>query len=230
MRHSFALSLTILGVGLGLAGAFFAWAAPPSHTPSETLSEDGLLTPRTRAVISGEYAYLLGMPETVVADARIDKIVASPTEDAVLIAVYKRHPFRGIALSPADVAPATGEMNLIYWDTRTRTSKTLLRETVNETTKANVVQIGWLPQTRSAFIILNRATHNPGQPELSLRTLLRADTTTGTISRITDMAVTDLPQPDSPTTHSVSPASTCKSTPSTACSQPSSVLKWVFRP
>ena len=50
------------------------------------------------------------------------------------------------------------------------------------------------------------------------------------ISFITVFAVTLLPQPDSPTTPSVSPASIVMSTPSTACSQPSSVLKWVLRP
>ena len=47
---------------------------------------------------------------------------------------------------------------------------------------------------------------------------------------ITVLAVTLLPQPDSPTTQTVSPASIAMSTPSTACSQPSSVLKWVSRP
>jgi glutathione transport system ATP-binding protein len=44
-------------------------------------------------------------------------------------------------------------------------------------------------------------------------------------SRITVSAVTLLPQPDSPTTPSVSPASMPRSTPSTACSTPSSVSK-----
>src|SRR6185295_10842302 len=46
----------------------------------------------------------------------------------------------------------------------------------------------------------------------------------------TVIAVTDLPQPDSPTTHTVSRRSTLRSTPSTACNQPSSVLKWVLSP
>src|SRR3954454_6315535 len=46
----------------------------------------------------------------------------------------------------------------------------------------------------------------------------------------TVMAVTVLPQPDSPTTPTVWPRSTDRSTPSTACSQPSSVLKWVLSP
>jgi hypothetical protein len=40
-----------------------------------------------------------------------------------------------------------------------------------------------------------------------------------------DMAVTVLPQPDSPTTQSVSPLLIAMSTPSTACSMPSSVEK-----
>src|SRR5882672_5560263 len=50
------------------------------------------------------------------------------------------------------------------------------------------------------------------------------------ISLSTVIAVTVLPQPDSPTTATVSPWSTVRSTPSTACNQPSSVAKWVFNP
>src|SRR5262245_12663768 len=46
----------------------------------------------------------------------------------------------------------------------------------------------------------------------------------------TDMAVTVLPQPDSPTTPSVSPRAMLRSTPSTACTMPSSVWKCVFSP
>jgi hypothetical protein len=46
----------------------------------------------------------------------------------------------------------------------------------------------------------------------------------------TVIAVTVLPQPDSPTTQTVSPRSIVRSTPSTAWSQPSSVLKCVFNP
>jgi hypothetical protein len=49
-------------------------------------------------------------------------------------------------------------------------------------------------------------------------------------SFITVSAVTLLPQPDSPTTPSVSPRSSAKSTPSTACTIPSSVAKCVFSP
>jgi peptide/nickel transport system permease protein len=45
-----------------------------------------------------------------------------------------------------------------------------------------------------------------------------------------DIAVTVLPQPDSPTTQSVSPLLSVMSMPSTACSMPSSVAKWVLRP
>src|SRR5262245_11105602 len=48
--------------------------------------------------------------------------------------------------------------------------------------------------------------------------------------RITENAVTLLPQPDSPTTPSVSPASMARSTPSTACTMPSYVAKWVRSP
>src|SRR3981081_2702580 len=49
------------------------------------------------------------------------------------------------------------------------------------------------------------------------------------MSRISDMAVTDLPQPDSPTMASVSPSSTWKETPSTERLIPSGVRKWVCR-
>src|SRR4030095_15596526 len=49
------------------------------------------------------------------------------------------------------------------------------------------------------------------------------------ISFITLSAVTDLPQPDSPTTPSVSLLSMCRSTPSTARTVPSSVKKYVLR-
>src|SRR5580698_3727493 len=49
------------------------------------------------------------------------------------------------------------------------------------------------------------------------------------ISRISDIAVTDLPQPDSPTIASVSPSLTWKETPSTARLMPSGVRKWVCR-
>ena len=50
------------------------------------------------------------------------------------------------------------------------------------------------------------------------------------ISFTTVSAVTVLPEPDSPTTPSVSPRSSERSTPSTACTMPSSVAKWVFKP
>ena len=44
-----------------------------------------------------------------------------------------------------------------------------------------------------------------------------------------ESAVTDLPQPDSPTIPSVRPSSTEKETPSTACTAPSPVKKYVLR-
>ena len=49
------------------------------------------------------------------------------------------------------------------------------------------------------------------------------------ISRRIDIEVTDLPQPDSPTIATVSPASTWNDTPSTARTTPSGVAKWVCR-
>jgi hypothetical protein len=50
----------------------------------------------------------------------------------------------------------------------------------------------------------------------------------GTRRRI-DSAVMVLPQPDSPTTPSVSPSSTCRLTPSTARTVPREVANWVCR-
>ncbi len=44
-----------------------------------------------------------------------------------------------------------------------------------------------------------------------------------------ESAVTDLPQPDSPTIPSVLPTSTSNETPSTAWTAPSRVKKYVFR-
>src|SRR3954466_3512528 len=49
------------------------------------------------------------------------------------------------------------------------------------------------------------------------------------ISRISDIEVTDLPQPDSPTIASVSPSLTWNDTPSTARLMPLGVRKWVWR-
>src|SRR5437764_6681561 len=49
------------------------------------------------------------------------------------------------------------------------------------------------------------------------------------IRRISDIEVTDLPQPDSPTIASVSPSLTWKDTPSTARLIPPGVRKWVCR-
>src|SRR5262245_64063593 len=42
-------------------------------------------------------------------------------------------------------------------------------------------------------------------------------------------ALTDLPQPDSPTSATVSPARTSHDTPSTARTTPPEVVKWVWR-
>src|SRR5438046_6218187 len=42
-------------------------------------------------------------------------------------------------------------------------------------------------------------------------------------------AVTLLPQPDAPTSPRVSPWATANEKPSTACTTPSAVLKWVYR-
>src|ERR687888_2141995 len=50
------------------------------------------------------------------------------------------------------------------------------------------------------------------------------------MSRMIESAVTDLPEPDSPTIPSVSPLLMCRSMPSTARTMPSSVKKCVFNP
>ena len=49
------------------------------------------------------------------------------------------------------------------------------------------------------------------------------------ISRITDIIVTLLPEPDSPTIPSTSPFASVKQTPSTALTRPSSVRKETLR-
>ncbi len=49
------------------------------------------------------------------------------------------------------------------------------------------------------------------------------------ISRISVIAETDLPEPDSPTTPSVSPLSRSNETPSTALTTPSRVWKCILR-
>ena len=51
----------------------------------------------------------------------------------------------------------------------------------------------------------------------------------GGIRRRIESAVTDLPQPDSPTMPSVSPRARSNDTPSTARTTPSRVLNWVWR-
>ena len=49
------------------------------------------------------------------------------------------------------------------------------------------------------------------------------------VSPISVIAVTDLPEPDSPTTARISPGASSNDTPSTACTTPSSVAKDTFR-
>jgi hypothetical protein len=188
MRRSFFRSFALLGAGLMLLGTLFAYAETVFDTSSAALTADGLITPRTRAIVNGEYAYLLGQPETVVADALISKLAPSPTRDAALIVAYKRRPFRQIALSTTDIEPSARELNLVYWDVRTRTAKTLLRESVSENNQVEIEEIGWLPRTRVALLVMNRVNRRPGQPESFTQTLLRADTVAGTVNRIADLA------------------------------------------
>src|ERR1051326_7858379 len=83
----------------------------------------------------------------------------------------------------------------------------------------------WLPRTssssRSESVVSSRPSKRI-EPET-----IRAGGVGS--SRTIESAVTDLPQPDSPTMPSVRPASTLKLTPSTACTTPSRVKKCARR-
>jgi hypothetical protein len=190
MRRSFVPSFALLSAGIAILGTLFAYAEPLLNIPSTSLTAEGQLTARTRAILSGEYAYLLGQPEVVAADIKLQKYIASPNGSSILIAANKSRPFPGVVLAPGERYLPSGEFNLIYWDVRTRIAKTLYREPVSENTLVGVNQIEWLPQTNTALIVLSRVTiPNPDQPQNTELTysLLRADTITGKVSRITEL-------------------------------------------
>ena len=127
MRRSLFRKTAAFGLSLALIGTLLAYA---DSVRTATLSADGQLTPQTRAILSGDYAYLLGQPEIVAPDIKLVKIVPSPEGDSVLITAYKQRPFRGVVLDAAKPEPTTGEFCLIHWDARTRVAKTLFRESV----------------------------------------------------------------------------------------------------
>ena len=105
----------------------------------------------------------------------------------------------------------------------TRATSAIWSPTVN--TGLSAVMGSWkiiailLPRIRriSASLIVNRSRPS------SAMTLPGSMRPGGWIRRSTLSAVTDLPHPDSPTMPSVSPASTCSETPSTARAMPAPV-------
>ncbi len=192
MRRSLFRKTAAFGLSLALIGTLFAYADSVSNPTTTTLSADGQLTPRTRAIISGGYAYLLGQFEIIAPDIKLDKIVCSPEGDSVLITAYKQRPFRGVVLDAAKPGPTTGEFNLTHWDARTRVARTLLREAVREDALVSVEQIEWLPQTRTALVkICHIAVPDTQHPEGAQFTysLLHADANTGKVSRISELGV-----------------------------------------
>jgi hypothetical protein len=192
MRRSLFRKTAAFGLSLVLIGNLFAYADSVSNSNPTTLSADGQLTPRTRAIISGEYAYLLGQPEIIAPDIRLGKIVRSPEGESVLITAYKQRPFRGVVLDAAKPEPTVGEFNLIHWDARTRVARTLLRESVRDDALVSVEQIEWLPQTRTALVVLCHITVPDTQHPERARfaySLLRVDASTGKVSRIAELGV-----------------------------------------
>jgi hypothetical protein len=77
-----------------------------------------------------------------------------------------------------------GEINLVYWDTRTRTARTLLREAIRDDSVAEIGQIEWLPQTRSALVVVNRLAIKDGKPGMLEQSVTRFDMASGSVSRL----------------------------------------------
>ncbi|MES2464983.1 MAG: hypothetical protein V4671_30830 [Armatimonadota bacterium] len=191
MQRSAVRKAAYFGLSLGLIGTLVAYADSVGSPSPATLTAVGTLTPRTRAVISGEYAYLLGQSEVVAANIMPQKFAASPTGEAVLIAAYKSRPFRNVVLPPDKVDASATEFNLIHWDSRTRTAKTLYREMNPVDAPVRVQQIEWIPQTNIALVVLMQVTVSSNQqalePQFSYN-LLRVDAGTGRSTRIADLA------------------------------------------
>lgn len=183
MRFTFIKTVFLTVICLAFIATLLARA-----NDSAKLTKNGMITTRTRAVISGENAYVLGPVETIADVMSMDKIVTSPDNSAVLVAAYKSRPYSSVALAQADVEAGMSqrlpELNLIYWDARTRVAKTLLRETNTPNMVSAIGGIHWIPQTRIALVTLGRASITDQTETLSL---MRVDATAGTIRRVTDL-------------------------------------------
>ncbi|MBC8137089.1 MAG: hypothetical protein H8F28_14515, partial [Fibrella sp.] len=183
MRYAFIQKLLPTGICLALAATLLAYANDADDN-SPTLTSDGVMTPRTRAVVSGESAYLLGPVETVADMTRLGTIATSSDGGAVLIETHKSRPYRDVSLSneeaEAGMQQRSPEWNLVYWDVRTRMAKTLLRET---DAAEWVSAIKWIPQTRIALVILRRIDLDTGANTMRL---MCVDTVAGTVRRVTD--------------------------------------------
>ncbi|MBC7809072.1 MAG: hypothetical protein H7145_23295, partial [Akkermansiaceae bacterium] len=184
MRYAFLKKLLPTGICLGLVATLLAYA-DDANDNSPTLTSDGLMTPRTRAVISGESAHILGPVETVADVTRLGEFAISPDGGAALMAAYKSRPYPGVALSQAEIEARKPlrfpEQSLIYWDVRTRTAKTLLRETSTAESTVSMGEIQWIPQTRVALVTLGRYSLSAETETLSL---MRVDTVAGTVRRV----------------------------------------------
>jgi hypothetical protein len=184
MRHTLARTLLFAVVCLGIVATLLGAYADDSRK----LTKDGLLTPKTRAVVSGNNAYILGPVETIASMTSIEKIATSSDGGAVLIAAYNVRPYRTIALSQTEVdngfAQRLPELNLVYWDLRTRMPKTLLRETVSPDSRSSIEEIQWLPKTRIALITIRRSEAGN---LADTRIVMRVDTTGGTVRRVANL-------------------------------------------
>jgi prepilin-type processing-associated H-X9-DG protein len=146
------------------------------------LGPEGAITPSTRALFTNDgAAWLVGSPEVITTDAP-DLVALSPDGKAVLIAVTHRPPYRGPVIDASDIPPLAAELDLVYWDGRTRQAKTIYREAADAAeTPPTAMGIVWLPDTRIALVTLSRGG------ETAPRTLLRVDAAAGTAHRLTDL-------------------------------------------
>jgi hypothetical protein len=188
MRYTFIKTLPCIAVGLGLVTAWLAYADDATDN-APTLTTDGMMTPRTRAVVSGDSAYLLGPVETVADNlTRIGELAISSDRGSVLFEAHRSRPYQNVVLSKAEAEASTArrfpELNLMYWDVRTRTARTLLREQETPEGAPWIREIQWIPQTRIALMTLGRV--NP-ETQTITKSLMRIDTVAGTVRRMTDM-------------------------------------------
>ncbi|RYE60116.1 MAG: hypothetical protein EOO82_03595, partial [Oxalobacteraceae bacterium] len=186
MRHSSIKTVSVFATFaavLGLSGMLATYVRSEANPPMQTLTTQGFITPRTRALISNGNAYVLGPSEVVTDMSRIDKLAVSPDGGAILLAGIKARPYRGIALPDSDMASQMEqrfpELNLVYWDTRTRVAQTLLRESITAERQASIANVGWFAQTRVALVDLVRTSNGE-----KIGSLLRVDAATGTVTRL----------------------------------------------